>query len=71
MAEPIALVWLDGQPLPWRPGLHLAALLHDRGLAPEAVASALNGAFVPRDRRADTPLYPEDRVLTFHPIVGG
>ena len=64
-------VWLDGQPRPWQPDLSLAALLQAAGLAPEAVATALNGDFVPRPRRHHTPLHPGDRVLTFHPIVGG
>ena len=79
MAEPLPdpvpdappRVWLDGQAQPWHADLHLAALLQAAGLAPDAVATALNGDFVPRPRRHHTPLHPGDRVLTFHPIVGG
>lgn len=71
MSSPEPRVWLDGQALPWQPGLDLAALLQSHGLAAEAVATALNGRFVPRARRADTPLQAGDVVLTFHPIVGG
>ncbi len=49
--------------------------LHDwvrtQGVAPDAVATALNGQFVPRSLRATTALRPGDHILTFQPIVGG
>jgi sulfur carrier protein len=35
------------------------------------VATAVNGAFVPRDARAQTRLSPGDIVLVFGAIVGG
>ena len=57
--------------LPCPPGLHLAALLACHGVDPQAVATALNGRFVPRAARAATPLQPGDTVLTFQAIVGG
>ena len=42
-----------------------------QGVAPEAVATALNGQFVPRSQRASTELHSGDAILTFQPIVGG
>ncbi len=52
-----------------------ATTVHDwvlaQGVAPEAVATALNGQFVPRSLRAATALRPGDAILTFQPIVGG
>ena len=35
------------------------------------IATAVNGACVPRDQRATTVLQPNDTVLTFQAIVGG
>lgn len=57
--------------LPCPAGLTLAALLTEHGVAAEQVATALNGAFVPRIHRETTPLKPGDTVLTFQAIVGG
>ncbi len=71
MPETTPTVSLNGEPRPWRPGLSLAALLAAEGLAPEAVASAINATFVPRGQRADTRLQPGDAVTLFQPIVGG
>lgn len=52
-----------------------ATTLHDwvltQGVAPEAVATAVNGQFVPRSLRAQQPLAEGDTILTFQPIVGG
>ncbi len=52
-----------------------ATTLHDwvlvQAVAPEAVATAVNGQFVPRSLRATTALRPGDHILTFQPIVGG
>ncbi|MBA4218351.1 MAG: sulfur carrier protein ThiS [Roseateles sp.] len=58
-------------PRPWREGLTVAAALADEGRAPESVATALNGAFVPRARRADTPVQPGDELTLIQPITGG
>ncbi|MFX7829105.1 MoaD/ThiS family protein, partial [Acinetobacter baumannii] len=33
--------------------------------------TALNGAFVPRARRADTPVQPGDELTLIQPITGG
>lgn len=53
----------------------IAPTLHDwvlaQGVAPEAMATAVNGQFVPRSQRATTALRPGDAILTFQPIVGG
>ncbi len=52
-----------------------ATTLHDwvlaQGVASEAVATAVNGQFVPRSLRAQQPLCEGDTILTFQPIVGG
>lgn len=57
--------------LPCTDGLTLAALLTEHGVNARQVATAVNGAFVPRDQRETTPLKPGDTVLTFQAIVGG
>ena len=52
-----------------------ARTLHDwvlaQGTVPEALATAVNGQFVPRPLRAQTPLAAGDAILTFQPITGG
>jgi sulfur carrier protein len=57
--------------LPCPDGLTLHALLAAQGVPPEQVATAVNGAFVPRNQRETTVLNPGDTVLTFQAIVGG
>ena len=52
-------------------GTTLAVLLEQQQRAPESVATALNGLFVPRDARPTTVLGHGDQVLLFKPIVGG
>lgn len=49
----------------------LAELLAQAGLDPQAVATAVNGTFVPRHARAERQLAPGDSVTGFQPIVGG
>lgn len=66
-----ATVRLNEQTLPWREGLTLAALLGAQQVNAEQVATAVNGAFVPRTQRGATVLQPGDTVLTFQAIVGG
>ena len=66
-----ATVRLNEQTLPWREGLTLAALLGAQQVNAEQVATAVNGAFVPRTQREATVLQPGDTVLTFRAIVGG
>ncbi|MEN9438076.1 MAG: sulfur carrier protein ThiS [Pseudomonadota bacterium] len=50
---------------------NLAQWVYAQGVVSEAVATALNGQFVPRSLRAQTPLCEGDTILTFQPIVGG
>jgi len=49
----------------------LADLLTRLGHAPETVAVAVNGEFVPRASRRDRILRGGDQVSCFTPIVGG
>ena len=42
-----------------------------RGVLPAALATAVNGHFVPRNLRAQQPLAEGDTILTFQPIQGG
>lgn len=49
----------------------LAALIDERGLDPASVATALDGAFVPRGMRAATPLVPGARIEALAPMQGG
>lgn len=62
---------LNHQAQPWREGLTVAALLAEQGRAPDSVATALNGVFVPRPARAATPLRPGDELTLIQPITGG
>ncbi|MBB4844565.1 sulfur carrier protein [Paucibacter oligotrophus] len=62
---------LDEQALTLPAGSTLAQLLAHAQRAPESVATALNGRFVPREARPGTPLHEGDSVLLFKPIVGG
>jgi len=62
---------VNGQAQAWSAGLTLADLLQQRGEAPEAVATALNGHFVPRRQRASTPLQIGDALTIFEAITGG
>lgn len=68
---PSCTVLLEGQPHPVPPGSTLADLVMALGHAPDAVCTAVNGLFVPREHRAAQPLKPQDAVLVFQPIVGG
>ncbi|OGP00563.1 MAG: thiamine biosynthesis protein ThiS [Curvibacter sp. RIFCSPHIGHO2_12_FULL_63_18] len=49
----------------------LQAWVEARGVLPAAVATAVNGQFVPRSQRAQQPLNEGDTILTFQPIEGG
>ena len=49
----------------------LEALLAELGHDPAAVATALNGEFVPRRKRAQTPIQDGDRVEILAPRQGG
>lgn len=61
----------NDQTLPCPEGLTLSQLLASQGVDAGTVATAVNGAFVPRSQRDATLLRPGDTVLTFQAIVGG
>jgi sulfur carrier protein len=52
-------------------GATLATLVARLHKPPAALATAVNGDFVPRDQREQHPLHDGDVVLTFEPITGG
>jgi sulfur carrier protein len=62
---------LNHEPRPWHEGLTIAALLAEQGRDADTVATALNGVFVPRARREDTPIQPGDALTLIQPITGG
>jgi len=64
-------ITINGEPHPWRADLSVDALLAELAHAPEAVATAVNAAFVPRARRAATLLRPGDALTLIQPITGG
>jgi sulfur carrier protein len=57
--------------LPCPDGLTLTTLLESQRVDAAQVATAVNGAFVPREQRGATLLNSGDEVLTFQAIVGG
>ena len=68
---PTLQIELDGQPHAVPQGTTLADLLDALQQAPDAVATAVNGAFVAREQRAQCLLAEADKVLLFRAIVGG
>ena len=70
-AQTTASVMVNGTPHPWRLGLTVADVLAERDTDGAGVATAVNGSFVPRDERAETPLWPDDTLIAFSAIVGG
>ena len=64
-------IHLNGEPRQLDDGSTLAALIASLGQAPAALATAVNGDFVPREQRLACPLQPGDSVTTFQPITGG
>ncbi|MDA3889582.1 MAG: sulfur carrier protein ThiS [Allgaiera sp.] len=49
----------------------LAQLIEEQGFDAASVATALNGAFVSRTAREETPLSPGARVEVLSPMQGG
>lgn len=49
----------------------LAELVTERGFAPDTVATAVDGGFVPRSARAAVPLREGLRVEVLSPMQGG
>lgn len=64
-------ITLNGEPKQLQPGATLADLIASLTGQPQALATAVNGDFVPREARAKTPLNDGDAVFTFQPITGG
>ncbi len=49
----------------------LFAVLNELGFASPAIATAVNGVFVPREAREDTKLKDGDRLEVLSPMQGG
>jgi len=64
-------VRFNDRQLPWAAQLSVADLLAQQGEPADAVATALNGAFIARSQRAATLLQPGDQLTVFKAIVGG
>lgn len=65
------VITVNGQAQPIPTGTSLANVLAHAQLAPEAVATAVNGEFVARPDRASRELLAGDAVFTFQAITGG
>ncbi len=68
---PPATLLVNGAAHAWRDGLTVADVLQQLGTDEASAATALNGEFVARGARADTPVAPDDRLVVFAAIVGG
>jgi sulfur carrier protein len=64
-------ITVNGEARAIEQGTTLADLIAALGQAPQALATAVNGEFVPRDARAGVRLKDGDAVFTFQPITGG
>ncbi|HSV48650.1 MAG TPA: sulfur carrier protein ThiS [Ramlibacter sp.] len=67
----MAQITINGEQRPLHPGSTLADAISELNLAPQSVATAVNGEFVPRDLRPQRQLQDGDAVFTFQPITGG
>ena len=68
---PTITVLLGNEPHTVPAGTTLADWVCALRHAPDSVATAVNGVFVPRAQRQARVLQPADVVLLFQPIVGG
>jgi len=64
-------IQLNQERLQFPDGTTLAGLVASLDKAPAALATAVNGDFVPRDQREQRQLRDGDVVMTFEPITGG
>ena len=64
-------ITLNGEPRSVDATTTLADLVAALGQPPAALATAVNGEFVPRSERAAVRLREGDAVFTFQPITGG
>ncbi len=65
------LINVNGEQQSVLAGINLATVIANAQLAAEAVATAVNGEFVPRNDRASRELLADDAVFTFQAITGG
>lgn len=64
-------VTVNGEPRTLDGQATLADLVSALGQQPQALATAVNGEFVPRGARSGVQLREGDAVFTFQPITGG
>ncbi len=64
-------IQLNQQRVELADGATLAHLVASLGKTPAALATAVNGDFIARERRQEQVLQDGDIVLTFEPITGG
>jgi len=64
-------ITVNGEPRSVDDHATLADLVAALGQAPQALATAVNGEFVPRGAREGVQLREGDAVFTFQPITGG
>ena len=64
-------ITLNGEPRHVEETTTLADLVAALGQPPAALATAVNGEFVPRSERDGVRLRDGDAVFTFQPITGG
>ena len=64
-------ITVNGEPRTVQQSATLADLVDALGQPPQALATAVNGEFVPRGVRASVQLRDGDAVFTFQPITGG
>ena len=64
-------ITVNGEPRELQGEETLADLVAALGQPPAALATAVNGTFVPRAARAGVQLRDGDAVFTFQPITGG
>ena len=62
---------LNQDALQLQDGATLATLVASLDKPPAALATAVNGDFVPREQRGQCVLRDGDVVMTFEPITGG
>jgi sulfur carrier protein len=67
----MTIVTLNGEPRKIEASMTLADLIATVAEQPQALATAVNGEFVPRDARPQLQLRDGDAVFTFQPITGG
>lgn len=70
-AEDVMNVLVNGKPHALRQAATLAGLVEELTSAPQNMATALNGDFIPRSQRSDRILREGDHITCFQLIAGG